>query len=107
MTGRGEGKGQARGSSQFSVLSSQFWFSSPVFEPRLRLRFYKDANARSLRRKERDPFGALRLLRAGSFARLAQIPFGFAQGRLSRRKERLFGMTRSLHLGRCSYILDT
>ena len=27
------------------------------------------------------------------FARLAQIPFDFAQGRLSRRKERLFRMT--------------
>jgi len=27
-------------------------------------------------RKERDPFGALRLLRAGSFTRLAQIPYG-------------------------------
>jgi len=26
-------------------------------------------------------------------ARLAQIPFGFAQGRLSLREERLFGMT--------------
>jgi hypothetical protein len=26
-------------------------------------------------------------------ARLAQIPFGFAHGRLSRRKERLLGMT--------------
>jgi len=26
-------------------------------------------------------------------ARLAQIPFGFAQGRLSLRKERLLGMT--------------
>jgi hypothetical protein len=30
------------------------------------------------------------------FARLAQIPFGFAQGRLSLRKERLFKMT-SIH----------
>jgi len=43
------------------------------------------------------PFGALRLLRAGSFARLAQIAFGFAQARLSPRKERLFGMTIKLH----------
>jgi hypothetical protein len=32
------------------------------------------------------------------FARLAQIAFGFAQARLSRRRERLFGMTnQTLH----------
>jgi hypothetical protein len=31
--------------------------------------------------------------RARRFARLAQIPFGFAQGKLSRRKERWLGMT--------------
>jgi hypothetical protein len=30
---------------------------------------------------------------ARRFARLAQIPFGFAQGKLSRRKERLLRMT--------------
>jgi hypothetical protein len=30
-------------------------------------------------------------------ARLAQIPFGIAQGRLSRRKERLLGMTNLLY----------
>ncbi len=36
-------------------------------------------------------------LRAGSVARLAQIAFGFAQARLSRRKERLLGMTIELH----------
>jgi hypothetical protein len=51
-----------------------------------------------MRRKE--PFGTPRssgLLRAGCFARLAQIPFDFVQGRLSPRKERLFGMTIKLH----------
>jgi hypothetical protein len=31
--------------------------------------------------------------RTRHFARLAQIAFDFAQARLSRRKERLFGMT--------------
>jgi len=39
-------------------------------------------NARLLRRKERD-----------ASAQLAQIPFDFAQGRLSLRNERLLGMT--------------
>jgi hypothetical protein len=34
--------------------------------------------------------------RARHIARLAQIPFDFAQGRLSLRKERLLGMTNKL-----------
>jgi len=35
--------------------------------------------------------------RTRPFARLAQIPFDSAQGRLSLRKERLLGMTIKLH----------
>jgi hypothetical protein len=45
---------------------------------------------------QRTPFDALRLLRASYVARLAQIPFDFAQGKLSLRKERLLRMTSKL-----------
>ena len=51
----------------------------------------KRAKRASHASRKARPFGRLR---AGCFARLAQIPFGFAQGRLSLREERLLGMTR-------------
>jgi len=70
------------------IVQREGWELRPVGEKELMRKRAKRAIIASQRPR---PFGKLR---AGSFARLAQIPFGFAQGRLSGRKERLFGMTR-------------
>ncbi len=43
--------------------------------------------------------------RTRHIARLAQVPFGFAQGRLSPRKERLLRMTNMVWTGRAACII--